>query len=76
MASNVQKEVWTQEYNSWLGKMSSVNNDKDAALVHSDSTTDAEKELSLQTRIQTDVEFQKACVWGLTLMFSSGDSGI
>merc|ERR1711937_6647 len=74
IAPNVPKQIWTQKFGSWLHWITSVNNDPDAALVHSDSSSDPEKEVKAREKI--DVEFQKAGARGLTLLFASGDNGV
>jgi len=74
VAPKVQMQYWTDKFNDFLGWITAVNDDPDAALVHSASTSEAEQDVVARAKV--DVEFQKAGVRGLTLMFSSGDDGV
>ena len=57
----------------WLVLLQSMRN---PPLVHSVSYADDEKDCTVEYMVRLDLEFQKAAVRGISILFASGDDGI
>ena len=75
VAPEVPLQMWTVKHDAYLSWITQVNDNPDAALVHSMSSGDPETDVHPSTRRRVDTEFMKAGLRGITLAFSSGDSG-
>jgi len=85
VAGNITAEVWAfsgrsednhdnEPYTKWLSTLSNTS-DAEIPLVFSTSYGDDEQSWSLRAAERLNVEYQKAGLRGITLLFSSGDAG-